>query len=272
MLKHVGVVFQTMYLAATAMGLAPCALGAAIPTCSHRRRASITMPKRRWASSFWAAIRQYGALREHMGTGTVLLSLGKTITQQRTLCDPPRAPRGVICGGGSLFFLDGGRSMKKVAAVLFAAIVALGVTPVRGEEAEKAADALKALDAKLTDAFKTNDFKTIEKYTADNVIVIDPFGRVHDKKQYFEHLEKRNLKVEELKESDVKARVFGDTGIVTGLLTIKGKVKDKDISGDYRWTRVYNKSKGGEWMVVSEQHTYVKPKDRASNADGEREA
>jgi len=26
-LKHVGVLFQTMYLAATAMGLAPCALG-----------------------------------------------------------------------------------------------------------------------------------------------------------------------------------------------------------------------------------------------------
>ncbi len=26
-LKHVGVVFQTMYLAATAMGLAPCAVG-----------------------------------------------------------------------------------------------------------------------------------------------------------------------------------------------------------------------------------------------------
>jgi SagB-type dehydrogenase family enzyme len=26
-LKHVGVVYQTMYLAATAMGLAPCALG-----------------------------------------------------------------------------------------------------------------------------------------------------------------------------------------------------------------------------------------------------
>ena len=27
-LKHVGVLYQTMYLAATAMGLAPCALGA----------------------------------------------------------------------------------------------------------------------------------------------------------------------------------------------------------------------------------------------------
>jgi SagB-type dehydrogenase family enzyme len=27
-LKHVGVVYQTMYLAATAMGLAPCAVGA----------------------------------------------------------------------------------------------------------------------------------------------------------------------------------------------------------------------------------------------------
>jgi ketosteroid isomerase-like protein len=57
-------------------------------------------------------------------------------------------------------------------------------------------------------------------------------------------------------------RVFGDTAIVTGLLQVKGKVEDKDINAEYRWTRVYNKS-GGEWLCVLEQHTYVLPKDEA---------
>jgi ketosteroid isomerase-like protein len=148
--------------------------------------------------------------------------------------------------------------MKTVGAVLLTATLALSMTSARGADA---ADGLKALDAKLTEAFKKHDVKTLEKHAADDLLVIDPLGRVHDKKQYFGHLEKGATKIEELKESDVKVRVFGDTGVVTGLLTLKAMVKDKDISGEYRWTRVYNK-KGGEWQVVTEQHTYVQPKEK----------
>jgi SagB-type dehydrogenase family enzyme len=52
-LKHVGVVYQTMYLVAKAMGLAPWAWVAVIPTCSPRRRISTTTRKPRWVSSCW---------------------------------------------------------------------------------------------------------------------------------------------------------------------------------------------------------------------------
>jgi ketosteroid isomerase-like protein len=152
--------------------------------------------------------------------------------------------------------------MKTLGVALFAAVLAFGLAPARAEEADKAADELKALDAKLTEAFKKHDVKALEEHAADNMLVIDPVGRVHDKKQYFEHLNKGAPKIDELKEDDVKVRVFGDTGIVTGLLTIKGMVKDRDISGEYRWTRVYHKKKGGDWQVVSEQHTYVLPPEK----------
>ena len=46
-LKHVWVVFQTMYLAATAMGLAPRAIGGATPICSSGRRAPTIARRRR---------------------------------------------------------------------------------------------------------------------------------------------------------------------------------------------------------------------------------
>jgi ketosteroid isomerase-like protein len=148
--------------------------------------------------------------------------------------------------------------MKKLGAVLLVAMLAVGQTQVRGEE-KKGKDDLKALDAQLTQAFKNHDVKTLEQHCADHMMVIDPLGRVHNKKQYFEHLEKGTAKISELSESDVHTRVYGDTGIVTGLLTLKAMAGDKDISGDYRWTRVYVKQ-NGEWKVVSEQHTYVLPK------------
>jgi ketosteroid isomerase-like protein len=148
--------------------------------------------------------------------------------------------------------------MKKLGTALFVAILALGQMPAYGEE--KNSNDLKALDAKLTEAFKNHDVKTLENFAAPDMVVIDPLGRVHDRKQYFEHMEKGLAKISELSESDVKVKLYGNAGVVTGLLTLKAMVKDKDISGEYRWTRVYVK-KGGEWKVVSEQHTYVHPKE-----------
>jgi len=150
--------------------------------------------------------------------------------------------------------------MKKVGAALFVAVLVLSQTPARGED--KKGEDLKALDAKLTDAFKNHDYKLIESHAADDIIFIDPLGRVHNRQQYFEHLGKGNLKISELNESDVQVRHLGNTGVVTGLLTLKAMVGEKDISGEYRWTRVYSKKgKDGEWKVVAEQHTYVLPKD-----------
>jgi ketosteroid isomerase-like protein len=72
--------------------------------------------------------------------------------------------------------------------------------------------------------------------------------------------------VSELKTLDAKVtEAFiahdGDTAMVSGLLHVKGKWEDKDISPEYRWTRVYNRKKGAEWLCVLEQHTYVVPKD-----------
>jgi len=153
--------------------------------------------------------------------------------------------------------------MKKLGVVLLAAVLASGLTPTRGEEkkADKAADDLKALDAKLTEAFKNHDVQMLDKYTANDYIAIDPLGRTHEKKKYLDHISKGIAKFDELKETDVKVRVFGNTAVVTGLLHIKGMAKDKDISGAYRWTRVYNK-KGGEWQCVAEQHTFVEPKEK----------
>ena len=132
---------------------------------------------------------------------------------------------------------------------------------MRGEDKKAdAASDLKALDAKLTDAFKARDFKMLDKHIADDYILVDPRGGIHDKKQYLKHLTEGTAKFKELKETDVKVRVFGDTAVVTGLLHVKGKVEDKEISAEYRWTRVYNK-KGDEWRCVLEQHTHVIPKE-----------
>jgi ketosteroid isomerase-like protein len=150
--------------------------------------------------------------------------------------------------------------MKTVGIVLFMAILAVGMSPARGEENKAdTASNLKALDAKLTDAFKAGDFEMLGKYFADDYILVDPRGGLHNKKQHLKHLTGGTAKFKELNETDVNVKVFGDTAVVTGLLQVTGKVEGKEISAEYRWTRVYNKS-GDMWKCVLEQHTYVLPK------------
>jgi ketosteroid isomerase-like protein len=54
---------------------------------------------------------------------------------------------------------------------------------------------------------------------------------------------------------DLKVKVYGDTAIVSGQTTDKGKYKGQDISGTYRFTDVFVK-RDGKWMAVS---THVTP-------------
>jgi ketosteroid isomerase-like protein len=148
--------------------------------------------------------------------------------------------------------------MKKFTAGLVIASLAVCLSAARGEDTSSD---LKTLDAKLTDAFAAHDIKLLDQHTADDFVLIDPRGGIHNKSGYFKYLSSGGSKLSDLKETDVTVRNYGDTGIVSGLLHVKGKFEDKEISPEYRWTRVYNKKKGGEWRCVLEQHTYVVPKD-----------
>ena len=148
--------------------------------------------------------------------------------------------------------------MKKITSILVMAILAVCLSAARGQDT---ASELKTLDAKLTAAFIAHDYKMLDNHTADDFMMIDPRGGMHNKKAYFKYLGAGNSTLSDMKETDVTVRAFGDTAVVSGLLHVKAKLEGKDISPEYRWTRVYNKKKGEEWRCVLEQHTYVVPKD-----------
>jgi len=152
--------------------------------------------------------------------------------------------------------------MKKISAVvLLMTILAGGLSSVRADDKkDDVVSELKALDAKLTAEYKAHKYEALAKHIDEDYLLIDPRGGVHTKKQYLEHLAKGTSKIKDLKESDVKVRAFGDTAVVTGLLHVEGKHEDKDVSAEYRWTRVYNK-KADHWTCVLEQHTIFIPKE-----------
>jgi ketosteroid isomerase-like protein len=151
--------------------------------------------------------------------------------------------------------------MKRMGMILLVAAIAL-VSLSRTQAAddkikdEKRGEEVKKLDAKLSEAIVKGDTALLERHTADDYMVIDATGHVWNRKQNLEALSNKTLTYDSIKDSDVKVHFYGDAAVVTGISDVKGKMKMHDLSGDYRYTRVYI-LRDGRWQCVSEQFTHV---------------
>ena len=97
----------------------------------------------------------------------------------------------------------------------------------------------------------------MDQYEADDIVSIDPGGRVTDKVQDKKDIS-GDLKFQSNEISDLKIHVFDNTAVVAGTSTLTGAFKGEDISGTYRYTDVWVK-RNGKWQVVASQATKVQP-------------
>jgi ketosteroid isomerase-like protein len=60
-------------------------------------------------------------------------------------------------------------------------------------------------------------------------------------------------------------RFYGTTALVTSTADVQGTTPDGDISGSYRYTRVYVESQPGIWKIVSfEANRILTPAERTT--------
>jgi ketosteroid isomerase-like protein len=110
------------------------------------------------------------------------------------------------------------------------------------------------MERDLRDSAVHNDTKLFEQVAMDDYISINPQGLLATKTQSLANV--KNFKFESIDTDDVQVNVHGDTGLVTGRALVKGKMGTQDISGQYRYTRVYTKE-NGRWRAVSFQLTPI---------------
>ena len=116
---------------------------------------------------------------------------------------------------------------------------------------------LMQLEQKLADALIKGDIAFFGSHLAENVALTDPAGMVTTKAQLEADVKSGALKLESVKIDDMKVQVHGDMAIVTYKTTDKGKYKEQDISGEYRWIDVFMK-KDGKWVLVAGQGTPIR--------------
>ena len=147
--------------------------------------------------------------------------------------------------------------MKNMIAVAVLCLFALSLGVAQPAFAKGGAeDEIKKLEQDWAAATVKDGAAAVDKYEADDIMSVDPTGRVTDKTQDKKDLSSGDLKLQSIDLSDLTIHVYGNTAVVIGTSTIKGSYKGQDISGAYRYTDVWVK-RGGKWQAVASQSTKV---------------
>ena len=90
---------------------------------------------------------------------------------------------------------------------------------------------------------------------------IGPDGELEDRTKYlagYRALPSMGVSVEKVELDEVKLRVLGDTGIVTGRALARVKTPGGPVVENVRFTRVYQR-RGDGWRMVAGQGTRIAP-------------
>jgi hypothetical protein len=114
------------------------------------------------------------------------------------------------------------------------------------------------LDAaeRLAQAERTGDIPTLETLLAEDYHGYDPSGRPQDRKGVLRGYSEGQVRLSELRQSQLQARVLGDTGLVFGISAIQGRQGPERFAFRLRFLDVYA-WRDARWQLVASQDTLV---------------
>ena len=113
---------------------------------------------------------------------------------------------------------------------------------------------LLKLENDFARAVSDNDADAIDAMLSADWIIIDPDGAIIDKARFLEVIKTGVLSHELMESTDSRIRLYGDTALVTGLTTTKGKFMGQAFTSCERATDVFVKE-NDRWQCVLTQLT-----------------
>jgi ketosteroid isomerase-like protein len=107
------------------------------------------------------------------------------------------------------------------------------------------------LEQTWREAVMSRNVSVMDSLLAEDYIAITSNGLLQSKEQTLTNLRAGTLKFASIEFSDRKVRFYGQTALVTSRAEVSGSTGEGDISGSYRYTRVYVKDATGRWKIVS---------------------
>ena len=117
--------------------------------------------------------------------------------------------------------------------------------------------ALKDVEHQWLDAVKSHDSAALNRILDDQFISTGDDGQVFNKSQFIAAAAAA-IKLESYNFDEMNIRIFGDTAVVSGLLTARLSVAGKDSSGAFRYTDTFVR-RLGRWRAVASHSTRMPP-------------
>jgi ketosteroid isomerase-like protein len=117
-----------------------------------------------------------------------------------------------------------------------------------------AEEEVKHVESEWGAAFERHDLATLDRLMADEYLLTDPLGIVRSKAETLAAIQKNEVLFQSTNSDGVNVRVNGDTAVVTGRSTFRGRYKGWSMGGKYQYTDVLVK-RSGRWQAVASHIT-----------------
>ncbi|HTM16151.1 MAG TPA: nuclear transport factor 2 family protein [Terracidiphilus sp.] len=159
--------------------------------------------------------------------------------------------------------------IKKRSVFLALAISVLASTLASGmprAEKHEVRHQIEQLEDAWRNAVLHGNFSAMDGLLADDYMAITPSGILQSKEQALAALRSGAMRFSSLDLSDRKIRLYGTTALVTSRAEVKGTGSEGNMSGSYRYTRVYVRDARGVWRIVSFEASRIRePGERRSS-------
>jgi len=126
----------------------------------------------------------------------------------------------------------------------------------KGGPASAVEGELKMAERQWLDAFLKGDTARLSRLTSEDFVSTSHDGKVSGKEQALATLKAGNITLDAIETEDFRARIYGNTAVVTGSTAYK---KGQRVLGQVRYTQVWVRRAPGRWQTVSWQGTAFKP-------------
>jgi len=156
---------------------------------------------------------------------------------------------------------DGGKTWKPWFDLVFrrAASAADNTGKVDTEKID-AEKIVGALDTQYQAAVKANDTATMDRILADDFILVTGSGKTYSKSDLLAEARSGRVQYERQDDTDQTVRIWGDTAVITALLTEKGTDDGKPFDKTVWFSDTYRRTREG-WRYVFGQSSLPASKD-----------
>lgn len=107
------------------------------------------------------------------------------------------------------------------------------------------------VEEQLRTAMLNSDVDALDDLLASDLIFTDHLGRLLGRDDDLAAYRSGVLKIAALEPSERQVRILGEAALVSVRMQISGTYRDAPANGDFRFTRVWARSKGQRWQIVA---------------------